>query len=71
MTKINCEHCGRYLFTACGNCLIQEMPCPGCKATNNFNIQFIIPVKQEGFKFDAEEKPPRKLKAHSLVPASV
>lgn len=71
MTKINCEHCGRYLFTACGNCLIQEMPCPGCKATNNFNIQFLVPVKQEGFKFEAEKKPPKKLKAQSLVPAAV
>jgi phage FluMu protein Com len=70
MTKINCEHCGRYLFTACGNCLIQEMPCPGCKATNNFNIRFAVPVKQEGFKFTNEKREPKKLKQKlELVPS--
>lgn len=65
MTKISCEHCDRYLFTAVGNCLIQEMPCPNCKATNNFNIMFAVPVKQQGFKFTSEKKAPRKLKAQA------
>lgn len=70
MTKICCNHCGRYLFTAVGNCLIQEMPCPGCKATANFNIQFAVPVKQEGFKFTNEKREPKKLKQKSeLVPS--
>lgn len=63
MTKINCQHCKRYLFTAVSNCLIEEMPCPGCKATNNFNIVFAVPTKQEGYKFQTEAKAPRKLKA--------
>lgn len=63
MSKINCEHCGRYLFTACGNCLIQELPCPGCKAKNNFNIVFAVPVNQDGYKFEVEEQAPKKIKA--------
>lgn len=62
MTKITCKHCGRHLFNAIGNCLMEEFPCPGCKAKLNFNITFALPVKQQGYKFQAEEKAPRKLK---------
>lgn len=35
---VNCKHCNRYLFKATGTTVIEEMPCPKCKATNNFKI---------------------------------
>lgn len=35
---INCKHCGRYLFKATGTTVVEDMPCPKCKATLNFKI---------------------------------
>lgn len=35
---VNCKQCGRYLFKATGTTVVEDMPCPKCKATNNFKI---------------------------------
>lgn len=35
---INCKHCGRYLMKATGTTIVEDMPCPKCKAHNNFKI---------------------------------
>lgn len=35
---VNCKHCGRYLFKATGTTVVEDMPCPKCKATLNFKI---------------------------------
>lgn len=36
--SVNCKQCGRYLFKATGTTVVEDMPCPKCKATNNFKI---------------------------------
>lgn len=36
--SVNCKHCGRYLFKATGTTVVEDMPCPRCKATLNFKI---------------------------------
>lgn len=36
--SVSCKHCGRYLFKATGTTIIEDMPCPKCKATQNFKI---------------------------------
>lgn len=36
--SVNCKHCGRYLFKATGTTVVEDMPCPKCKATLNFKI---------------------------------
>lgn len=36
--SVNCKHCGRYLFKATGTTIVEDMPCPKCKATQNFKI---------------------------------
>lgn len=36
--SVSCQHCGRYLFKATGTTVVEDMPCPKCKAHNNFKI---------------------------------
>lgn len=36
--NVTCKHCGRYLFKATGTTVVEDMPCPKCKATLNFKI---------------------------------
>lgn len=59
--SINCKHCGRYLFKSTGTTIVEDMPCPKCKATNNFKI--INPLGDDiTHKFTFEEKAPRDWK---------
>lgn len=54
---LNCQHCGRYLMKATGTVIVEDMPCPKCKAKNNFKV--INPLgsdKTHTFKF-AETEP--------------
>ncbi len=62
---INCKHCGRYLFKATGTTVIEDMPCPKCKAKSNFKI--INPLgndKTHEFKF--AETDPKDIKAVAM-----
>jgi phage portal protein BeeE/phage FluMu protein Com len=36
--NVMCKQCNRYLFKATGTTIIEDMPCPKCKATNNYKI---------------------------------
>lgn len=40
--KIDCKHCGRFLFDAVGTTIIEGIICPNskCKARMNFKIIF-------------------------------
>lgn len=49
---VTCPHCKRYLFKATGTTVVEDMPCPKCKAHLNFKI--INPLgndKTHEFKF--------------------
>ena len=64
--SINCKQCGRYLFKATGTTVVEDMPCPKCKATNNFKI--INPMGDDiTHEFTFVEKEPKDWKqvAHS------
>lgn len=58
--KIHCKHCQRYLFTATGDVMIDEMPCPGCGAKNNFKIVLGGDILRLEHK--AQEVPPKTRK---------
>lgn len=63
---VNCKHCGRYLFKATGTTVVEDMPCPKCKATLNFKI--INPLgddKTHTFKFVEQEPKDWKIVARS------
>ncbi len=59
--SVSCKHCGRYLFKATGTTVVEDMPCPRCKATLNFKI--INPKGDDvTHMFTFAEKAPEKLK---------
>jgi len=58
--KITCQHCGRYQFTATGNVMIQEMPCAGCGAKNNYKIIISDSAPALTAKATIDETPPKK-----------
>lgn len=58
--KVHCQHCNRYQFTATGDVMIDEMPCSGCGAKNNFKI--VIGGDILRAKHQVEEQPPKKKK---------
>lgn len=63
---VNCKHCNRYLFKATGTTVVEDMPCPKCKATLNFKI--INPLgddKTHTFKFVETEPKDWKIVARS------
>ena len=63
---VNCKHCGRYLFKATGTTVVEDMPCPKCKATLNFKI--INPLgddKTHTFKFVETDPKDWKMVARS------
>lgn len=63
---VNCKHCGRYLFKATGTTVVEDMPCPKCKATLNFKI--INPLgddKTHEFKYVETEPKNWKIVAQS------
>lgn len=63
---VNCKHCGRYLMKATGTLIAEDMPCPKCKAKNNFKI--INPLgddKTHTFKFVETEPTDWKAVARS------
>ncbi len=63
--SINCKHCGRYLFKATGTVIIEDSPCPKCKATNNFKI--INPLGNDvTHEFTFEETEPKDIKMVAL-----
>lgn len=53
--KVHCKHCNRYLFTATGDVMIDEMPCPACGAKSNFRITLAV----QAVKHTSEEQPPK------------
>jgi len=59
--SVNCKHCGRYLFKATGTTVVEDMPCPKCKATNNFKI--INPLGNDvTHEFTFTEQEPKDIK---------
>lgn len=63
---VNCKHCGRYLFKATGTTVVEDMPCPKCKATLNFKI--INPLgddKTHEFKYVEQAPKDYKMVAYS------
>ena len=58
---VHCKHCNRYLFKATGTTVVEDMPCPKCKGTNNFKI--INPLGDDHtHKFTFVEKDPENWK---------
>jgi len=60
--KIYCQHCERYQFTATGNVMIEQMPCVGCGAKNNYKIILSDSAPALTYTPQADEEPPKKLK---------
>ena len=63
--SVNCKHCGRYLFKATGTTVVEDMPCPKCKATLNFKI--INPLGNDvTHEFKFVEQDPKDIKMVAL-----
>lgn len=62
--KVECKHCGRFLFKAAGTVVIEGLICPntGCKAALNFKIVNSDPAQDIKYKFVDPERPPRTAK---------
>lgn len=60
--KINCKHCGRFLFEQGGTVVIEKMTCPNsdCKAKLNFKLIQADDSKNYTHKFVNPEEPPKK-----------
>ena len=58
---IRCKHCNWYLFKATGTTVVEDMPCPKCKARLNFKI--INPLGDDHtHKFEFVETQPKNWK---------
>jgi phage FluMu protein Com len=62
MKDINCKFCGRYLFKQAGTVVIEEVPCPGCKAKLNFKLISADQTADITHKFIHLEQPPKAKK---------
>lgn len=45
--KVNCKHCGRYLMTAEGNCLLSGVICPNSKCKAKMNIKIVFSLEDD------------------------
>jgi len=58
-----CNHCGRYLFTAKGTTIIEQMPCPNSKCRAKLNIKIVSSDSTDEelrYKFITNETPPKQ-----------
>ena len=62
--KITCKHCERYITTVSKSTILEDVPCPSCKAKSNYKVVFRTDYRPEiaHHKFVAQETPPKKLK---------
>lgn len=60
--EVNCKHCDRYLFTAKGTTIIEQMPCPNSKCKAKLNIKIVTPSSTHAelhYTFTSEETLPK------------
>lgn len=62
--KLNCKHCSRYVATVTSSAILEEVPCTGCGAKNNYKIIFSndFTDAQLHHVFSKAETEPKKLK---------
>lgn len=60
--EVNCKHCGRYLFTASGTVIVEQLPCPNSKCRAKLNIKIVSNDATHDdlrYRFKTEEQPPK------------
>jgi phage FluMu protein Com len=60
--EVNCRHCDRYLFTAKGTTIIEQLPCPNTKCKAKLNIKIVTSDSthaEQHYKFSTEETAPK------------
>lgn len=60
--EVTCKYCKRYLFTAKGTVIIEQLPCPNSKCRARLNIKIVTPNSSSGelrYKFESQEQPPK------------
>ena len=62
--KVNCKHCDRYVATLTSSVILEEVPCTGCGAKNNYQIIFSNDFTEYQLRhvFSKAETEPKKLK---------
>lgn len=66
--EVHCKHCKRYLFTAKGTVIIEQMPCSNTKCRAKLNIKIVTPdatEEQLHYKFSTPETPPKSASNHN------
>lgn len=61
--EVSCKHCDRYLFTAKGTTILEQMPCPNSKCKAKLNIKIVTSDSLENeikYKFTTEEQGPKE-----------
>lgn len=61
--EVNCRHCDRYLFTAKGTTIIEQLPCPNSKCRAKMNIKIVnsnSTMAEINYKFETTEQEPKE-----------
>ncbi len=67
--KVNCKHCGRYLFKQVGTVVIEDLICPNSECKAHLNIKIIARDEQNNVraKFTAPETGPKKVQKKATI----
>lgn len=63
--KVTCKHCDRYLFTASGTTIVEQIVCPNTSCKAKLNIKVVNNMSSDAdihWKFKTAETAPKETK---------